>query len=152
MTTADGSKYWASVGHGGHSSTGVYTWAESQDFTLETSGDIVFGDYQLGSTANISHVQMDHSDQWRVPSTSTLTCLVTNDGGSTWEEYDWANDSVHRFTSTGNTVQVKYELTGNGLSAPHFQGHFFPTLTVMSMDDPPPVPTTRYRTDVKGVL
>lgn len=148
----DGTIYWVNAGYGGHSSTGIFSWAAHQDFTLETSGDVVFGSYQLESTANITHVQVACHGLWQVPLHAALSCQVSNDSGTTWEEYDYQAEELHEFASVGNTVQVKFILSGNGRTSPYYQGHYFPTITMLAVDKPLPRPTSRHRTEVKGVL
>lgn len=117
MTSANGTNYWVRMGYGsdGHS---FKVWPESVR-PLELIGDwsIKFGTYTLENNANIDQVFIHGYEEMVVPPNCTVSFRVSNDNGSTWEDYTGISLS-HVFTSQGAQLQVEIVATGHHDSAP----------------------------------
>ena len=114
IQTANGTKYWVVNGYG--SDGGNWrTYAEA-DMGLMESGEVILGTFQLDNTENIGKAQwLDLDNYIYSPSGSSISILVSNNNGSTWESY--TPGSVHIFSSTGNQLQIKIVMTGNGYNS-----------------------------------
>ena len=121
MQSSGGTYYWIVGGYGGDGYK-FRTYADSYSgLTLHTSGYITFGDFQLDSNQKIRTVKIENlKDFVHEPTNCSFDVKVSNNSGTDWEIYDWSSEEEHAFTSIGNTLQVKFELTGyNGISAPY---------------------------------
>ena len=116
MQSANGTKWWVKTGYGynGHS---FKVWSDTYGNDLIGNWSCEFGTYQLDNTStsiNFVHVQpFDHF----VTGGHSLTTYVSNNNGSTWEQY--TADSVHTFSSSGTQLRVKYVATGGPDKAPY---------------------------------
>ena len=120
MTSANGTKYWVKVGYGqdGH---GFRIWPDSVGPGLIGNWSVEWGTYTLDSSQNIGFVHLARHD-WYTPSSCSLSYYVSNNGGSTWEQYSEGSDGVHFFTNAGTSLKVKYTATGYENKAPYKMG------------------------------
>lgn len=119
MTSANGTNYWVRMGYGsdGHS---FKVWGEdTKPMELIGNWKIKFGNYTLDNNSNIDMVYIHDSEKFVIPSNCTISFKVSNDGGSTWENYTTEEES-HVFTSEGNSLQVEIIATGHHDRSPFF--------------------------------
>ena len=114
--SANATKYWLLTGYSGAHGYQFRTFSESTNgLELHTSGNIVFGDFQLDNNQRIREIKiLNLSNNVYEPSGCTFSVEVSNNSGSTWENYDWVNEPNHIFVSSGNIAQVKFILQGSG--------------------------------------
>ncbi len=128
--------YWIHAGYGGLGYK-FRSWAASEHpngFCLEDNAYITFGTYELDNGNDIGQVRISNLiDQLYIPNPSVdiFSCYVSNDNGSSWEEYDYENEEDHEFSSTGSQVQVKFEFEGPGSSAPYIDGIYPINISIM---------------------
>ena len=111
ISTANGTKYWIRAGY----SWDGYNWRtyDEDDIGLYETGEIILGTYTLDNSNNIgTFCWVDMDDYIYAPSGSTITILVSNNNGSSWENY--TPGATHTFSTTGNQLQIKVVMTGNG--------------------------------------
>jgi len=116
MQSANGTKWWVKTGYGydGHS---FKVWSDTYGNDLIGNWSCEFGTYQLDNTStNINFVHVGTHDHF-VTGGHSLTIYVSNNNGSTWEQY--TADSVHTFSSSGTQLRVKYVATGGPDKAPY---------------------------------
>lgn len=112
ITTANNSKYWLFAGYGWDGYK-FRTYNESDALFLYTSGYAEFGVYQMDDLGDIGTIQIAGSDEYfYAPTNTTISVQVSNNNGSTWENYTLGTE--HLFSSTGNQAKVKINITGNG--------------------------------------
>lgn len=106
MFSPNGTPYWVKVGYGydGH---GFRVWDDSIGPYLIDNYEVIFGNYTLDDSSNIHKVFIIYSDKYIVPSGCSLDIFVSNNGGISWEAYNYTINTPHIFTTTGNTLQVK---------------------------------------------
>lgn len=130
ITTTDGSQY---LVHGGYGGDGYKfrSWTIDK-FKLYNSGNIVFGNYAFDDNTEIRAVQLqDIANHVYVLTDTSILFEVSNNNGSTWEVYDWQNEEMHHFNSTGNSVRLKITLTGTDKKSSHIMTqHEFPKVHI----------------------
>ena len=114
--SSNGIKYWLTSGYGADGyKTRVYS-EDTNGLTLKDEGYITFGNFQLDNTDNIKSIQINYlKNNVYTPTDCRFDVLVSNNSGSTWDTYNWRSEYKHEFNSTGNSVQVKFLFTGNGM-------------------------------------
>lgn len=112
MQSEDKTFWWVKLGYGydGHQ---YYSWDNSIGNGLIENWSIEYGTYTLDNSANIDVVNLT-TDGHSVPSGCTLSYYVSNDNGSTWENYNPASaNGFHTFSSSGTQLRVKYISDGH---------------------------------------
>ena len=61
-------------------------------------------------------------DSIETPAGTSITVYVSNDNGTTWETYNTAATTAHRFTSTGTQLRVKLSASGQPDKSPYYLG------------------------------
>jgi len=119
VTTDNGSKYWVYSGYG-YDGYLMRSFNENDATKLFEAGELIIGSYQLDSTDDIKTFEwIDLSLHMASTSGSSISCMISNDSGSTWETY--TPSSIHVFSSTGNSVRIKFTMTGNGYSSGYLE-------------------------------
>lgn len=128
MRSANGTPYWIKTGYGydGHS---IRVWDDSVGYGLMGNWSIEYGTFTLGNNANIDFVNLKvHEHQ--VPGGCSLNYYVSNNNGSTWENYTALDDSTHHvFTSSGTQLRVKFVATGLDTKAPYKMSQSYDMVT-----------------------
>jgi hypothetical protein len=131
ITTANGSQYVVHAAYGGDGYR-FRTWTTDK-FKLYTSGNIVYGPFKFDDNAYIKYVHLEkfNSDTIFKPTGTDFVVEVSNNGGTTWETYNYNNsEELHEFTSTGNEVRVKVTMTGNGYKHGYMMTIDFPSVHI----------------------
>lgn len=116
MQSANGTKWWVKTGYGydGHA---FKVWSDTYGNDLIGNWSCEFGTYQLDDTStNIDFAHVKAYDHF-ITGGHSLTTYVSNNNGSTWEQY--TTNSVHVFSSSGTQLRVKYVATGGPDKAPY---------------------------------
>ena len=115
MYSANGTPWWVQNGYGsdGH---GFRIWSDTYRNELIGNWEISYGDYTLDNSADVNFVFWDSVD-WFIPSSCSLSFFASNDGGTTFESIN--PRTVHTFSSTGTTLQLKAVATGFPDKAPY---------------------------------
>jgi hypothetical protein len=126
----DGTDYFIAYGYG--TNNDIFSFSKNIH-ALATSGYVTFGDYQLPGQENVSAVKVnDVATSLNVPNGCSATIDVSNDGGTTWHNYDWQNEETFVFPDIyHNTVRVRFNLNGLVNKAPYWQNNGFPTVTMI---------------------
>jgi len=119
-------KYWIVSGYDSDGNK-FRSYTDANCGGLRTSGYIKFGSFYLDDTANIGTVRVNGTGDFYQPTGTSLTIQVSNNGGSSWENYTIG--TIHTFSSTGNALQVQINLTGNGKSSAYYYSNTTISLT-----------------------
>jgi len=123
MESANGTQYWIKMGYGGSDGHTFCIWDEDVNPSqLMGNWEIVFGTYTLAANANIDQVFISDLDNFKIPSSTSLSAYVSNDNGSTWESYDKDSSVAHSFSSTGTQLRVKLSASGQPDKSPYYMG------------------------------
>ena len=151
MKSANQTPYWIKLGYGydGH---GFRIWDDSVGYGLVGNWSIEYGTFTLDNNANIDFVNLDTVEH-HIPSGCSLTYYVSNDNGTTWENYTATNTDFHTFSSSGGQLRVKFIATGSETKAPYKMSQDFDSVTYGSLyesikDATVPYKVTRKR--IKG--
>ena len=114
-------------------------------FGLCETGSVTFGDFELPGNDLIGSIYIGNVlvDLYTA-SGADLYVKVTNDGGLTWENYDYVTDESLEFSSQGSSSQMKLEFTGSISQSAYFNGGSYLSVSIMEKD---PV---QDRTKMKG--
>ena len=117
MLSTNGTPYWIKMGYGydGHS---FKIWDDSIGNGLIGNWEIQYGTYTLDSSANIDFVHLELKDHFS-PSGCSLAYYVSNNNGSTWEQYSATGANFHTFSSTGTQLKVRFNANGQETKAPY---------------------------------
>lgn len=126
MRSANGTPYLIQLGYGydGH---GFRIWNDSVGTGLVGNWSVEYGTYTTGAD-NIDFVSL-RTDNHFVPGGTSLTIYVSNNNGSTWEQYSEGSSGVHMFNSSGTQLRVKYVATGMPTKAPYKLSSVYDTVT-----------------------
>jgi len=111
MASANGTKYWVQMGYGadGHR---FMVWNDTDDPQLYRGNwEVVYGTFTLDASANVDYVQIVNLNL-TAPAGVTITVHVSNNNGTDWESYDFANEPKHIFSTTG--TQLRYKIASSG--------------------------------------
>jgi len=114
MASANGTKYWVMVGYGadGHR---FMVWNDADDpDLLRGNWEVVFGTFTLDASANVDYAIISNVNLI-APAGVTITVHVSNNNGTDWESYDYANEPKHIFSTTG--TQLRYKIASSGTEA-----------------------------------
>jgi hypothetical protein len=128
MYSANGTPYWIKLGYGydGH---GFRIWEDSVGNGLIGNWSIEYGTFTLDNSANVDFVNIQ-IDEHHVPSGCSLSYYVSNDNGTTWENYTSTNETDHHvFSSTGGQLRVKFVAMGLETKAPYKMSQTFDMVT-----------------------
>jgi hypothetical protein len=125
ITTQDGSEYWILTGYGYDGSV-IRTYSRTtfpDGFHLVETGSITFGDFYLPNSESIGSIKIGELiSQLYILEDTKFNCFVSNNGGSSWENYDYTQEVYYKFNSSGNTGQIKFYFEGNKKRGPHITG------------------------------
>lgn len=128
MRSANGTPYWIKTGYGydGHS---IRVWDDSVGYGLVGNWSIEYGTFTLENNANIDFINLKiHEHQ--IPGGCSLNYYVSNNNGSTWENYTALDDSTHHvFNSSGTQLKVKFVATGLDTKAPYKMSQAYDMVT-----------------------
>jgi hypothetical protein len=118
MKSADGTHYWILMGYG---ADGYQLWVYANDIGQGLIGDwsVVYGTFTLPNNANIDGVTTDVLTDFFIPGGCSIAVKVSNNNGSTWEDYTGTDELEHSFEDEGNQLRVKVEATGFVDKAPY---------------------------------
>lgn len=119
--TSGGSSYWVTYGYG-NDGYRLNIWdASSVSPELFESWSFESNAIQMGSSQNITRVNIDPDSGITVPPNSTLTISVSNNNGDVWETYNTIG-TEHEFQSTGNQFKIRVQANGSTSSSPRIMG------------------------------
>jgi hypothetical protein len=122
MSSANGTKYWVSMGYGGDGHR-FLIWREDQKpKQLVGNWSVEYKPISLDNNANVDLVYIGGAENFIVPSNCNLNIFVSNNGGSTYEAYDRVSDQAHAFSSTGTSLVVKLVANGQPDKSPYNLG------------------------------
>lgn len=122
MSSANGTKYWVSMGYGGDGHR-FLIWREDQKpKQLVGNWTVEYNPVSLDNNANVDLIYIAGSENFITPSDCTLTTFVSNNGGSTYETYNRESDEAHLFSTTGNSLVVKLVANGQPDKSPYNLG------------------------------
>lgn len=121
MQSPNGTFYWILMGYGNQ---GYKLRVYDNDTGQGLIGDweIEYGTFTLPGSANIDEVGTNALAEIFVPGSCSISLKVSNDGGTTWENYTGTTETTHSFSSTGNSLRVKLIATGYPDKAPYRMG------------------------------
>jgi len=132
MYSANGTPWWIKTGYGydGHS---IRVWPDSVGNGLVGNWSVEYGTFTLENSANIDFVNLK-TDEHHVPSGCSLSYYVSNNNGSTWENYTALDDATHhKFSSVGAQLRVKFVATGSETKAPYKMSQAYDLITFGSL-------------------
>ena len=137
VQSSGGTYYWVFAGYSLEGYRFRVYDDDTSGLTMHKSGYIIFGDFQLDSHGNIGKVQITNlKDFVHEPTDCSFDVKVSNNSGTDWEVYDWSSEEYHIFSTTGNTLQVKYELTGYmGVKSPYIMTLDYSKMTISFTDE-----------------
>ncbi len=117
MQSADGTYWWVQTGYGGDGHS-FKIWSNSVGPGLVGNWEVEFGTLTLDNNNAISFCFVT-TEGHQTPGGCSLSIFVSNNNGTTWEEY---SGDTHEFSSTGTQLRVKYVATGFVDKAPYKMG------------------------------
>ena len=134
-TGEDGDDYWifSMYNSDGFRSYAKSTWPDG--FGLCETAQIIFGSFELPNNLEIGSIYIGNVlvDLYTA-SGATMDIKVTNDGGTSWESYDYVSDDTHYFDSVGTSSQIKLEFSGSISQSAYFNGGSYLSVTLMEKD------------------
>jgi len=149
MQSANGTKWWVKTGYG-YDGNSFKVWSDTYGNGLIGNWSCEFGTYQLNDSTNIDFVHVQTYDHF-VTGGHSLTTYVSNNNGSTWEQY--TTNSIHTFSSSGTQLRVKYVATGGPDKAPYKMSFTRDQVTFGTLYEGltnSDIPTKIVRTKIKG--
>jgi hypothetical protein len=131
----DGIGYWI---YTEYDANGFFAWSEERfpdGFGLCATASLVFGDFILGENLNIGSIYIGEANSaLYTGSGAKMNMKVSNDGGTTYETYNYENDVSHYFTSSGATARLKLEFTGSISQSAYYYGSEVLSVTLFEKD------------------
>jgi len=134
-TDEDGEEYWlfSTYNDDGFRSYSRDKWPDGMG--LCETGSITFGDFTLPQNVNIGSIYVGNATaDLYTASGADLYIKVSNDGGTTYENYDYLADVDHTFSSVGSTARIKLEFTGSISQSAHYTGGSYLYVSLMEQD------------------
>jgi len=120
------------------SNTGFYSWSRTRfpdGFGLCATASLTFGDFTLGDNLTIGSIYIGEANSaLYTGSGAKMNMKVSNDGGTTYETYNYENDVAHHFTSSGATARLKLEFTGSISQSAYYYGSEVLSVTLFEED------------------
>lgn len=151
MQSADETFWWVKLGYGydGHK---LWSWSNDIGNGLVGNWEIQYAVGTLSNNANIDFVSLNTAGHY-VPGGCSVSYYVSNNGGSTWENYTASEGDFHTFNSSGTSLRVKYVASGQEDKAPYKMSSVFDSVTFGSLYESmkdTAVPYKVSRTKIRG--
>lgn len=123
MSSANGTKYWVSMGYGYDGHRFIIYNENIYPERLVGDWEVIYGTLTLANSANVDMVHIISANSFTIPSNCSLTFYVSNNNGSTWEYYDKNSSNAHVFNSSGTQLRIKIVASGHPNKSPYRLGY-----------------------------